>query len=99
MEKGHNKAIDVEFRGVQGLGKWLWSVADLYRKGALVQFAEPALGGSFIKLKNSEEKIPIEFVSNKYCRLSTGRMRRGVLQTLKTCCIVSSGRRKRLGSQ
>ena len=45
VEKGHNKAIDVEFRGVKGLGKWLWSVADLYRKGALVQFAEPALRG------------------------------------------------------
>ena len=69
VEKGHNKAIDVEFRGVKGLGKWLWSVADLYRKGALVQFAEPALGGSFIQLKNSEEKIPIEFVSNKYFRV------------------------------
>ena len=34
-----------------------------------MQFAEPALGGSFIKLKNSEEKIPIEFVSNKYFRV------------------------------
>ena len=69
VEKGHNKAIDVEFRGVQGLGKWLWSVADLYRKGALVQFAEPALGGSFIKLKHSEEKIPIECVNGKYFRV------------------------------
>jgi hypothetical protein len=59
----------VEFRGAQGLGKWLWSVADLYRKGALVQFAETARGGSFIKPKNSEEKIPIGFVSNKYFRV------------------------------
>jgi len=56
VEKGHNKAIDVEFRGVKGLGKWLWSVADLYRKGALVQFAEPALGGSFIQLKTRKRK-------------------------------------------
>ena len=69
VEKGHNKAIDLEFRGVKGLGKWLWSVADLYRKGALVQFAEPALGGSFIKLKHSEEKIPIECVEGKYFRV------------------------------
>ena len=56
VEKGHNKAVDLEFRGVEGLGKWPWSVPDLYRKGALVQFAEPGLGGSFIQLKNSEER-------------------------------------------
>ena len=38
VEKGHNKAVDVEFRGAQGLGKWLWSVVDLCRrKGALVR--------------------------------------------------------------
>ena len=41
----------------------------VYRKGALVQFAEPALGGSFIKLKHSEEKIPIECVEGKYFRV------------------------------
>ena len=69
VDKGHNKAIDLDFRGVKGLGKWLWSVADVYRKGGLVQFAEPALGGSFIKLKHSEEKIPIEFVNDKYFRV------------------------------
>ena len=69
VEKGHNKAVDLEFRGVNGLGKWLWSVPDLYRKGALVQFAEPGLGGSFIQLKNSEERIPIEFVDEKYFRV------------------------------
>jgi hypothetical protein len=70
VEKGHNKAIDLEFRGAEGLGKWPWSVADLYRKGAFVQcaIAEPALGGSFVKLNNSEEKIPIEFVNKKYFR-------------------------------
>ena len=69
VEKGHNKAVDLEFRGVAGLGKWLWSVPDLYRKGALVQFAEPGLGGSFVQLKNSEERIPIEFVDAKYFRV------------------------------
>ena len=29
VDKGHNKAIDLDFRGVKGLGKWLWSVADV----------------------------------------------------------------------
>jgi hypothetical protein len=38
-----------------------------------VQFAEPALlGGSFIKLKHSEEKIPIEVVNDKYFRVNDG---------------------------
>jgi hypothetical protein len=36
-------------------------VADLQ-----LQFAEPALGGSFVKLKHAEEKMPIEFVDQKY---------------------------------
>ena len=44
----------------------------------LVQFAEPALGGSFIQLKNPEEKTPIEFAiaaktpSDKYFRVMVG---------------------------
>ena len=36
------------------------------QKRSDVQFAGPSLGGSFVKLKHSEEKIPVEFVNEKY---------------------------------
>jgi len=69
VERGHNKAVDCEVRGVAGLGKWLWSVADMYRQNAVVRFCKPEKGIMGIQLDGSEEWIPIEFVNDKYFRV------------------------------
>ena len=68
-EKGTYKQIMAEFKGVQGMDKFLWSVPNLYRADAEVRFARPEKGGSKIRLKDSEEWIPMEFVNDKYFRV------------------------------
>ena len=68
-EKGHYKDVEFKFRGVRGLRKWLWSVAEAVRAGGVVHFEPESKGGSWIQLSGSAERLPIEFVNQEYFRL------------------------------
>ena len=68
-EKGHYKEIEFKCKGVQGLRKWLWSVAEAVRGKHVVHFEQEASGGSWIQLSGSAQRIPIEFVNQQYFRL------------------------------
>ena len=69
VEKGHYKSVPFRFSGVSGMDKWLMSVAQIYRENGEVRFAQPEKGGCKLRLHNSEEWIPIEFVDDKYFRI------------------------------
>jgi hypothetical protein len=65
----HYKSVPFRFSGVAGMGKWLMSVAQIYRENSEVRFAQPEKGGCKRRLHNSEEWIPIEFVDDKFFRI------------------------------
>jgi hypothetical protein len=68
-ERGHFKEVNLPFRAVENLAKWLLSVPWAVREQHVVHFEADSAGGSYLQLKDSCERIPIDFVDQKYFRL------------------------------
>ena len=80
-ERGLYKEIEVSFRGVENLRKWLWSVPQAIRDHHVVHFEQDDDGGSWLQLHGSCERVPIEFVNSEYFRL---QMKRNITEKLTT---------------
>ena len=63
VEKGHYKGAAFNFKGAEGMDECLLSVAALIKDGAEVRFALPDKGGCKMRLADSEEWVPIDFVA------------------------------------
>ncbi len=69
-ERGRYKETELPFRGVTNLRKYLLSVPWCARNRHVVHFANDLDGGSWIQFNESNERIPIQFIDQKYFRLN-----------------------------
>jgi len=66
-EQGRNKECLIQdVLAVDGLRRWLFAVPQAVHEGHQVHYAPESDGGSWLQFKNSEERLKIDLVGNKF---------------------------------